>query len=39
MNWFEVDRAGLRKLVAARPRVFMLYELVQNAIDEDGVSH
>ncbi len=38
MNWFKVDRMGLRKLVAARPKVFILYELVQNAIDEDGVS-
>ncbi len=38
MHWFEVDRAGLRQLVAARPKVFILYELVQNAIDEDGVS-
>ncbi len=38
MNWFEVDRAGLRQLVAGRPEVFLLYALTQNALDEEGVS-
>lgn len=37
-NWFEVDRAGLRELVADRDSSFILFELVQNALDEPGVS-
>ena len=37
-SWFEVDKAGLAKIVAARGKVFVLYELLQNAFDEDGVT-
>ena len=38
MNWFEVDRKGLTQLVAARGKVFIVYELLQNSFDEDGVT-
>ena len=37
MNWFEVDRAGLAKIVAGRGKSFVIFELLSNAIDEDGV--
>lgn len=37
-NWFEVDREGLRALVAGRDSDFILYELLQNAFDEPGVT-
>lgn len=33
-NWFDVDRAGLRQLVAGRGPEFIVYELLQNAFDE-----
>lgn len=36
-NWFEVDRAGLAKLMAGRSKAFIVYELLQNAWDEKGV--
>lgn len=36
-NWIEVDRAGLAQVIADRPIEFLLYELVQNALDEPGV--
>lgn len=36
--WIEVDRAGLAQLIEDRPRSFLLFELIQNAIDEDGVT-
>jgi hypothetical protein len=32
---FEVDRAGLAKTLASRPKAFILAELFQNAADED----
>lgn len=38
-SWFEVSRKGLAKLVADKDRSFILYELVQNALDEEGVTH
>jgi hypothetical protein len=34
-QWFEVDRRGLEKLQGRRGADFMLYELVQNAWDQD----
>ena len=33
-NWFDVDKAGLAKLVASKPRAFIVYELLQNAWDQ-----
>jgi hypothetical protein len=36
--WFEVDRDGLRKLVADRAGSFVLWGLLQNAWDEPGVT-
>ncbi len=33
-SWFTVDKDGLRKLVADKPKGFLLYELFQNAWDE-----
>lgn len=37
-NWFEVDKQGLKALVASRPKSFVLRELVQNAWDEPDVT-
>jgi hypothetical protein len=37
-NWIEVDRAGLAQVIADRPKSFILFELIQNALDEDGVT-
>jgi hypothetical protein len=37
-GWFEVDREGLRKLLAHRGPEFALFELLQNAWDEPGVT-
>ncbi|MHB9044387.1 MAG: hypothetical protein ACYC35_00455 [Pirellulales bacterium] len=34
MNWFNVDKAGLAKLMAGRSKAFVLYELLQNAWDQ-----
>lgn len=36
--WFTADREGLSKLVADRPKSFIIFELLQNAWDEDGVT-
>jgi len=36
-NWFDVDKAGLAKLLAGRSKAFVLYELLQNAWDEPNV--
>jgi hypothetical protein len=33
MNWFDVDKEGLAKLLEGRPKSFVIYELVQNAWD------
>lgn len=32
-NWFDVDKEGLAKLLEARGKAFVIYELVQNAWD------
>jgi hypothetical protein len=37
-NWFDVDKAGLAKLLAGRPKAFLLFELLQNAWDEEYVT-
>lgn len=34
-EWFTVDRKGLSKLMAGKPKDFVLYELLQNAWDEN----
>lgn len=34
--WFDVSKEGLRKLQGSKPKSFILYELVQNAWDEEG---
>lgn len=33
--WFDVDKTGLAKLMAGRPKSFVLYELLQNAWDQN----
>lgn len=35
MQWFEVDKQGLAKLLERRGKPFMLYELVQNCWDQN----
>jgi hypothetical protein len=35
MQWFDVDKAGLAKILARRGKEFIIFELVQNAWDED----
>lgn len=37
-NWFEVDKAGLAKILERRGKEFLVLELLQNAWDEPGVS-
>ena len=34
MKWFDVDKAGLAKLLAKRGKEFILFELIQNTWDE-----
>ena len=34
-NWFDVDKAGLAKLVASKPKAFIVFELLQNAWDQN----
>lgn len=34
MQWFDVDKAGLAKLLERKGKAFAIYELVQNAWDE-----
>jgi len=36
MNWFEVDKQGLAKLLARRGKSFALLELISNAWDTDA---
>jgi|SRR5271166_119705 len=35
-NWFEVDKKGLGKLLARKGKKFILFELLQNAWDENS---
>ena len=37
-NWFEVDKEGLAGVLERRGKEFALFELIQNAWDEPGVS-
>ncbi len=37
-NWFEVDKQGLAKILERKGKEFVLFELVQNAWDEPGVT-
>ncbi len=37
-NWFEVDKQGLAKILARKGKEFALFELIQNAWDEPGVT-
>lgn len=37
-QWFEVDRTGLAKILRRKGIEFAVFELVQNAWDEDGVT-
>ena len=37
-NWFEVDKLGLAQLLERKGKEFALFELVQNAWDEPGVT-
>lgn len=37
-NWFEVDKAGLSKILARKGIESAVFELIQNAWDEDGVT-
>lgn len=37
-DWFSVDKEGLASILARRGAWFVVYELIQNAIDEDGVT-
>lgn len=37
--WFDVDKRGLAKLLEGRDRSFILYELLQNSWDEEGVQN
>lgn len=36
MKWFDVDKEGLAKIVARKPKHFVLFELLQNAWDENS---
>ncbi len=37
-NWFEIDKAGLAKILERKGKEFAVFELTQNAWDESGVS-
>lgn len=36
MNWFKVDKLGLSKIVSRKPKYFVIFELLQNAWDEES---
>lgn len=36
MDWFDVDKKGLQKILQERGYEFIIYELVQNALDENS---
>jgi len=38
MNWFDVDKEGLRKLLDARGKSAAILELAQNAFDAEGTT-
>lgn len=37
-NWFDIDKKGLAQILARKGKEFAVFELVQNAWDEAGVS-
>src|SRR5512143_735568 len=37
-NWFEIDKKGLAQILARKGKEFAIFELVQNAWDEQGVT-
>jgi hypothetical protein len=37
-TWFEIDKEGLRRTLERRGKAFAIFELVQNAWDEDGTT-
>jgi hypothetical protein len=37
-NWFTVDSTGLSKLIERRGKIALIFELVSNALDADGVT-
>ena len=37
-NWFEVDKQGLAQILERKGKEFALFELIQNAWDERGVT-
>lgn len=37
-NWFEIDKTGLAKILQRKGIEFALFELIQNAWDENGVT-
>ena len=37
-NWFEIDRAGLAKLIERRGKIALVHELIGNALDADGTT-
>ena len=37
-GWLDIDRTGLKKLLARRGKEFIIYELLQNAWDEDSTT-
>lgn len=36
MQWFDVDKEGLAKIISRKPKHFILFELLQNAWDENS---
>ena len=36
LHWLDVDLPGLRKILERRPKEFIVYELIQNAWDEQS---
>jgi hypothetical protein len=36
LHWLDVDLLGLRQILGRRPKEFILYELIQNAWDEES---
>jgi hypothetical protein len=37
-NWFEVDKQGLARILERKGKEFVVFELIQNAWDEPGVT-
>jgi len=37
-SWFEIDKDGLAKILQRKGKEFIIFELIQNAWDEEGVT-